>query len=75
MSALQSRSRVCHHENTLSQDPALQLPLQSDLLRQPPGSRNTGTQHRRMSYCQKLWIGRSGNRVVDGRKEESVSSG
>jgi 4-amino-4-deoxy-L-arabinose transferase-like glycosyltransferase len=27
------------------------------------------------SYCQKLWIGRSGNPGVDGRKEESVSSG
>jgi FlaA1/EpsC-like NDP-sugar epimerase len=29
----------------------------------------------RESYCQKLWIGRSGNPGVDGRKEESVSSG
>ena len=27
------------------------------------------------SYCQKLWIGRSGNQGLDGRKEESVSSG
>jgi hypothetical protein len=30
---------------------------------------------REESYCQKLWIGRSGNPGVDGRKEESVSSG
>ena len=28
-----------------------------------------------LSYCQKLWIGRSGNQGLDGRKEESVSSG
>ena len=28
-----------------------------------------------MSYCQKLWIGRPANPGVDGRKEESVSSG
>ena len=27
------------------------------------------------SYCQKLWIGRPANPGVDGRKEESVSSG
>ncbi len=29
----------------------------------------------RLSYCQKLWIGRACGYDVDGIKEESVSSG
>ena len=36
---------------------------------------HTTIKARLRSYCQKLWIGRACGYDVDGRKEESVSSG